>query len=235
MKECIVIDDLEIEIRRSARRKNVDLIVDRHGDIVISVPQPLPQDEIHRICKQKQVWLYQTLNRKQQSLSFPEAKKYVTGEGFYYLGRKYRLKLLYGSKANSSRQVTFRNGRLFLHSDRVDQGRELFVKWYTKRASLWLEKKMSQLSLRVATNPKSVQVRDLGYRWGSCTKSGRVYFHWRIILLPPQRIEYLVLHELVHLIEHSHNSEFYRRLSRACPDYKNHQNWLRIYGDQYAL
>lgn len=234
MSECLLINDLEIEIRRSGRRKNVDLVVDRQGQIVISVPADLSQEKVFKICKEKQVWIYQTLNKKQQSLHIAEPKEFVSGEGFFYLGRKYRLKLAYNNTCKKE-ALQFRNGRFFLCHDKIEQGRELFVKWYSHRAKLWLENKTNQLSLRVATKPKSIQIRDLGYRWGSCTKSMQLLFHWRIILLPPERIEYLILHELVHLLEHSHSRSFYGRLSRACPDYREQENWLRLNGDKYML
>lgn len=75
----------------------------------------------------------------------------------------------------------------------------------------------------------------LGYRWGSCGKDDMLYFHWRVILLPPVRIEYLVLHELCHLHEHDHGEAFYERLRRASPDYRAHDAWLRAHGDDYSL
>jgi len=71
--------------------------------------------------------------------------------------------------------------------------------------------------------------------WGSCGKDGMLHFHWRVILLPPVRIEYLVLHELCHLHEHDHSDAFYERLRRASPDYRVHDAWLRAHGDDYGL
>lgn len=234
MNEYLTFEDLEIEVRRSARRKHVDLVVDRDGQIVVSVPQALSNADICQICKDKKVWIYRTLDHKGQSLYESYPKKYVTGEGFYYLGRKYRLKVLY-QFGNDSAPLHFLNGRFLLRSDNVEKGNELFIEWYTQYAQIWLEKKIGQLDVRVAVKPQSVQVRDLGYRWASCTKSNKLHFHWRIILLPPEQIEYLILHELVHLIEHSHSKEFYKRLSWACPSYREHENWLRLNGDQYRL
>lgn len=234
MSECLLIDDLEIEVRRSDKRQNVDLVVDRNGQIVISVPAQLSDEEISKVCNQKKIWLYQTLEKKNESIHLAEPKKYVTGEGFFYLGRKYRLKLIY-NEPNKSEPLKFRDGRFLLNNGKAKQGHELFVKWYSKRGQQWLEKKVLQLSTRVAKKPNSIQVRDLGYRWGSCTKQNQLLFHWRTILLPPERIEYLILHELVHLIEHSHNQRFYDRLAWACPEYKQHENWLRLHGDKYIL
>ena len=109
------------------------------------------------------------------------------------------------------------------------------MRWYTRHAQNWISQKCASLQARVAANPKSVKTRDLGYRWGSCTDGGNVNFHWRCILLPAPRVEYLILHELCHLHEHNHGPGFYERLRRASPDHLAHEQWLRENGDEYDL
>ncbi|BBO69897.1 hypothetical protein DSCA_38270 [Desulfosarcina alkanivorans] len=83
--------------------------------------------------------------------------------------------------------------------------------------------------------PESIEIRDLGFRWGSCASKGKLLFHWRLILLPPERIDYLILHELVHLHGHNHSPASYDRLKRAAPDYERQEEWLRRIGDQYGF
>ena len=86
MNEIVEINDLKVEVRRSPRRRTVDLIVDRFGDLVINVPQALPHAEIENIVRRKQEWIYTKIGRKEIVLSASVNKEYVTGEGFYYLG-----------------------------------------------------------------------------------------------------------------------------------------------------
>jgi len=117
----------------------------------------------------------------------------------------------------------------------VLRGREVFINWYTKRAEDWVPRRVQLLQDRVGVVPESIEIRDLGFRWGSCTEKGKILFHWRLILLPPERIDYLILHELVHLHEHNHSPAFYERLRRAAPEYERHEEWLRRNGDQYGL
>jgi predicted metal-dependent hydrolase len=69
-------------------------------------------------------------------------------------------------------------------------------------------------------------VRDLGYRWGSCGKNDRLYFHWKSILLPPRIAEYIVVHEIAHLHERLHTHAFWQRVKRAMPDYERRKSWL---------
>lgn len=69
-------------------------------------------------------------------------------------------------------------------------------------------------------------MRELGFRWGSCGAGGKLYFHWRTMLLPPPLIEYVVVHELVHLLEPHHTPEFWTRVERAMPDFERRRRLL---------
>jgi type I restriction enzyme M protein len=131
--------------------------------------------------------------------------------------------------------LEFEKGRFFLSHTLAPKGKEIFMQWYCGQAVEWIKRRVNALKDRVAAEPESVGIRDLGFRWGSCTHKGKMFFHWRIILLPPERIDYLILHELVHIHEHNHSPAFYERLRRASPDYKQHEDWLRRYGDLYSL
>jgi predicted metal-dependent hydrolase len=109
------------------------------------------------------------------------------------------------------------------------------VEWYCERAAEWIGRRVKALKGRMAAEPKAIGIRDLGFRWGSCTHTGKTFFHWRTILLPPERIDYLVMHELAHIHEHNHSPAFYERLRRASPDHKQHEDWFRRNGDLYSL
>ena len=236
MNENLQIDDLKVEVRRSVRRLNVDLTVDRDGGVVIAVPDSMKTADITRIIRNKQMWIYTALSRKEATHKGPPPKEYVSGEGFFYLGRKYRLKVLRDGQApGTGATLQLQNDRFCLPSELVPDGRSVFLKWYSDRAAEWITRRMNALKERVAAAPQSIEIRDLGFRWASCTQKGKMFFHWRTILLPPERIDYLILHELVHLHEHNHSPAFYERLRRASPDFKQHEDWFRRYGDLYSL
>ncbi len=100
------------------------------------------------------------------------------------------------------------------------------VRWYSERGQPWLQKRVERFQRRVGVAPNAVTVQDLGYRWGSCGKRGRLFFHWRTILLPPPVIEYVVVHELVHLLEAHHTPAFWARVERVMPDFAGRKQWL---------
>lgn len=231
MSSLLTIDNLCVEVHRSSRRRQVDLTVERDGRVVVAAPERLTDEEIDKLVRSRLVSLHSNLARKREVLSNQPAKQYVTGEGFYYLGRKFRLKLVDATDDG----LRLLNGRFLLPRASARDGRSHFVRWYTEHAQQWLFDRASSLQDRVAAHPTVIRIRDLGYRWGSCTENGAVNFHWRIILLPPPRIDYLILHELCHLHEHNHSPAFYERLRRAAPDHHEHERWLRENGDHYCL
>ncbi|MGC8492347.1 MAG: M48 family metallopeptidase [Syntrophobacteraceae bacterium] len=234
--EKIEIKDLSIEVKRSSRRKTVELTVERDGAVVLHAPKEAALAGLESMVCERLLWIYQQLGRKEEELYRLPAKEFVAGEGFYYRGRKYRLKILDSPVSFTNNEILkLQNGRFILLRQFVPKARETFVTWYTRRAEEWIGRRIQPLQERVGVRLKSMEVRDLGFRWGSCAEKGKLFFHWRIILLPPERIDYLILHELVHIREHSHNAAFYQRLRVAAPDYELHQEWLRENGDRYAL
>ena len=85
---------------------------------------------------------------------------------------------------------------------------------------------MERYAARVGVQPGGMEVRDLGFRWGSCGKDGTVNLHWATILLPPSAVDYVIVHELSHLVEPNHTPEFWLRVERAMPDYGQRREWL---------
>jgi hypothetical protein len=231
MNNSIIVDNLTVEIRRSGRRRHVDLTVERDGSVVVAAPDRFGDEEVEKLVRSRLVNLHSHIARKREILSNQPVKEYVTGEGFYYLGRKYRLKLV----DDGTTSLRLLNGRFLLPRAMAAKGREAFIRWYTEHGQQWLRERAIPLEERVAIHPTSITVRDLGFRWGSCAESGAVNFHWRIILLPPKQIDYLILHELCHLHEHDHSRAFYTRLGRAVPDHGEHEEWLRTNGDRFNL
>ena len=80
-----------------------------------------------------------------------------------------------------------------------------------------------------------MQIRELGNRWGSCNPKGDLYFHWRVALLPRSMIEYVTVHEMVHLVQPDHNQDFWNRVARAIPDWQERKSWLAKNGAIYDL
>jgi len=231
--KSLTYEDLELEIRESARRRTLELIVDRDGSLVLATPPDVPVEVLERFVREKSEWIYLRLAEKESKAQPKVPREYVTGEGFPYLGRSYRLRIV-DNEAHTPPLRLYR-GRFELRENAILQAPEHFANWYTIHLRPILDREIAALAERVGAQPREVHVQDLGYRWGSSSKRGHLYFHWRVAMLPRAMIAYLVAHELVHLVERRHSDAFWSRVEQVIPDYAERVQWLREYGGMYDL
>jgi predicted metal-dependent hydrolase len=222
---------LVVEIQHSSKRKTVELYVD-HGKVRIVVPSSLDEQRIRRILESKKNWIRQKL-RIQSEFLIPKGKEYVSGESFSYLGKNYRLKV---SQTGRS-EVKLRSGRLevgvdrgLTASERKKTVRESLMRWYRDRAEDRLQEKTARYAKILGAVPQSVKVREFKSRWGSCSVRNDIAFNWRIIVAPHRIVDYVVVHELSHLIKHDHSEQFWKTIERVLPDYRERKDWLRWNG-----
>jgi len=220
------VDDLTFLLRRSPRRKTLQITVDRGGELVLAAPENADPGQLAAFVREKRYWVYTKLAEKALLQRPIPRKEYVDGEGFLYLGRSYRLKLV----DDQEEALKLAGGRFRLLRDLTERGREEFIRWYSERGRDWLSAKVAEHASRIEVTPSGVKVQDLGYRWGSCGKGNHLYFHWKTALLPRPIAEYVVIHELVHLRHPHHTPEFWQRLERALPDFERRKQWLARHG-----
>jgi hypothetical protein len=223
--EHVTVDDLRFELRRSPRRRSVQVTVDRHGELLLYAPDDCPVATMEDFVREKRTWIYTKLAEKEALLPKAPPKQYVSGESFPYLGRTYRLLLV--DDDSQDVPVKLERGRFRMRRGDAPEGRRHMVAWYTRHALPWLQRLVQRLERRVGASPTVIAVQDLGYRWGSCSSTGRVNFHWRTILMPPPLVEYVVAHELVHLLEPHHTERFWLHVERVIPDMRQRRGQLR--------
>jgi predicted metal-dependent hydrolase len=219
---CILVDDLQLTVKRSAKRRTMQITVERTGALVVSAPPSVGVAQLCDFVREKRFWIYTKLAEKQRLQHQIGHKEFIGGEGFLYLGRSYRLKLV----KQQDTPLKLANGRFVLCQEAQANAREHFIRWYSEKAKLWLWGKVMSYQSRMEVAPTDVRVQDLGYRWGSCGKGARLYFHWKTILLPISIAEYVVVHEMAHLHEPHHTPAFWLRVERVMPDYAQRKSWL---------
>jgi predicted metal-dependent hydrolase len=222
----LTVNDLKFELRRSSARRALEITVDRGGELILSAPPEVSVAMLRDFVHRKRMWVYKQLAKKDALGLHTRTKEYVDGEGFAYLGRSYRLKLV----PESDVAVKLQAGRFIMPTALAREGHAHIVRWYCEHARPWLARKVNEYQARMEVEPTGVKVQDLGYRWGSCGKGAWLYFHWKTILLPARVAEYVVVHELAHLHEPHHTPEFWRRVERAMPDYELRKSWLAARG-----
>ncbi len=222
----MTVGDLHVEVRASNRRTTLQLTIDRGGELIVFAPVDCDAPVVRRFVREKRQWIYKKLAEKDALRRPVLTKEYVSGEGFPYLGRSYRLLLVDEQPV----PVKLEAGRLKMRRSAAANGRAHIVDWYTVHAQWWLSERANRIAARVGVTPSGIFVQDLGYRWGSCGTGERLNFHWKTVLLPPRMAEYVVAHELVHIRAAHHTPEFWEKLERAMPDFAARKEWLAMNG-----
>ena len=229
--DSLRIGDLEIEVAVSPRRRTVRLTIERDARVVAAVPPGLPREQLESMLRARTDWIYGKLEAREAAAAARPLKEFVSGEGFCYLGRSYRLKVVDDSPAS----VALVHGRLLLRRDRVDRAEDDLIAWYRARGQAWLPSRAAPWAERMRAPLSEITVRRLGYRWGSCSSKGAVNIHWATMQLPIALIDYILVHELAHLHESGHAPAFWRVVGRAMPDFVPRRAELERYGAQLWL
>lgn len=226
---------LEFGIRRSPRRRTVSVVVDPEDGVLLTAPESVPIQKLNAVVEKKATWILERLRWVEQLEERLPPREYVSGETFLYLGRHYRLKVL---RPRKLAEVKLVRGLLEVGPERsrLATQRPLAIRraleaWYRERAS-------DRISERVAVWMSELGVSEVGEvllraqqkRWASCDAAGNLRFNWRIVQAPMRLLDYVVAHELTHLIHADHTRTFWRKLGSVMADYEQRREQLRLMG-----
>jgi len=220
-------------IRRSGRRGTVSVAVEPSGQVVLTAPAAATVERLDRVVREKARWIVERARRRER-LPRAAVREFVSGETMLYLGRSYRLRVVQGAHAAATRLergwLVATVGRGLDSSQRARLVRASLVAWYRFRAEVQLRERAAKWAEKLGVRPGEILIRDPRARWGSCDLSRTLRFSWRIVQAPPAVGDYVVAHELVHLIHRGHPPQFWATLGRSIPDYERLRERLRELG-----
>ena len=228
---ALVVGDLVLAVAPPSDRKTIEIVVERDASLVLKAPPTATIERAKQFVTAKRPWVYRKLAEKDALTGPPVVKQFVEGEGFAYLGRSYRLTLITDPGAKEG--VRLERGRFHLPSKEADRGAAAMRRWYAKVGGQWLRHRIRPWAARLGEEAVEVEVRDLGYRWGSArpaTGPQRINLHWATLQLPPSLIDYVLVHELAHLQETNHTPDFWKIVARLMPIYETHKTTLATNG-----
>jgi predicted metal-dependent hydrolase len=214
-----------------SRRSTADIVIERDGSVVVRAPEWIGDEEVESIVGSKHYWIYQALAEWRDLNATRVLREYKNGEGFLYLGRAYRLLLV----GDQTEPLQLKAGRFALRRDLVGQGeiaaaKAAFRDYYIARGLDRIHRRVAYYAPKVGVKPASVEVRDLGNRWASCSSSGKLTFHWKCMMAPLTIIDYIVVHELCHFHCRDHTEAFWNEVDKVIPNYRERKAWLRKHG-----
>lgn len=202
-----------------SRRKTIALVIDSDGELIVRAPFYASENDILRLVQEKQDWIEQkTREMKQKTIERPRLLL-QEGETIPYLGRECMI------FRGMTRKICF-DGNAFLLPESEDAGAKL-VSWYKKRAAVILKERVESIAEKMQVSPAGVKITSAKTRWGSCSYTNHLNFTWRLIMCPPEVVDYVVVHELCHIIHKNHSKSFWKSVEGIDASYREHEKWLK--------
>lgn len=219
----------EAEVIRTNRKKTIAFKI-AEGKVSILVPKSLAAKEISSLILKKQRWINEKLELQKASPTI-KPKAFVAEEIFSYLGNDVRLKIVAGAypKIQFDQQnliVSVRNPTL----DNATAIKQLLIKWYQQQAYIALSEKTQYYAKIIGVSPTNICIKTYKARWGSCSTRGEIYYNWKIMMAPVNIIDYLVVHELCHILHHNHSPSFWLAVEKYHPEFRTAKAWLKANG-----
>jgi predicted metal-dependent hydrolase len=217
-----------------SKRKSVGLEIQADGALLVRAPLDLARREIEALVAKKAGWI-----AEKQALvlaRLPAAHQYASGELFWFLGKACPLHVT-GSPAPPAGggQLYFSAGQFFLENVPARHAPALFTRWYQIQARAVIGKRAAELAARHGFHFASLRITSARTRWGSCSSRATLSFAWRLVMAPPEVIDYVIVHELCHLAHPNHSPAFWAAVAALDPACAAHRAWLHTHSSQLVI
>lgn len=205
-------------------RRSLSLTINKNGELIVRAPKRMDVDDILKFIKQKEQWI--TTKQNQVKSSLLKNKKIIDYEVFLFCGKEY--KKVYVSK---QKDIELNDNSFSIPKGHTtDKELKLIKRWYASMTKEILTLRVNYFADLMQLNYLSVGIDNCKTRWGSCSKSGILKFNLRLCMLPHKIIDYIIIHELSHLIEFNHSKQFYNIIGSIMPDWQTQRKKLKDYG-----
>lgn len=209
-----------IDLKRNARARRMTLRVSRlDGRVTLSVPKRLKESEARAFAEEKAPWI------RKQLAAQPDVQTPSVGGHLLYQGE------LHPVVAGKGRAAKLINGRFEAPGDTETAPKKLaaLLKFLARDR---LVSASDHYAVALGAEYSAIQLRDTRSRWGSCSSQGKLMYSWRLIMAPPEVLDYVAAHEVAHLREMNHSAAFWNLVAQIYPDYETPRAWLRENGNQ---
>jgi len=214
-------DNIPIEKVVRSKRRTIALVITPEAHLIVRAPLRAPAAMIDEFVREKSGWIRKKIGEMKQRPAAPW-HEYAEGEAFLFLGRSYPLHIEEGRGG-----IIERTDRLCVCRTLQPDIRNRLKRWYMQEARKEIHARCMWFSMKTGYVPASIRITDARQRWGSCTHKGGFNFSWQLIQAPPEIVDYVIVHELVHIRQPDHSKKFWSKVREIMPDYERRRKWLR--------
>lgn len=222
--------EIHIDQLIRSKRRTISLEINPDGSLTVRAPMRAPDEEIKALVNSKKDWIIKKQKLASEKAKEALPKQFVSGEMFLYLGVNYPLEIV---DKRSAPLVL--NGKFLLAAGLQAHARQVFEKWYRAQASQVIKPRTAALADRYDFQFTMIRINGAKTRWGSCGPKGSLNFPWRLVMAPENVIDYVIVHELVHLRVRNHSKGYWQAVKGIMPDYEERLNWLKENGHRLSL
>ncbi len=196
-----------------SKRRTIALIVERDGSVTVRAPLKLSAKSIEEFVAKHANWVEK--KREEVRAMQPEPpRQYLAGEQFLFLGRPYSLEIVRNTAKTLELADSFK-----LSESEQRNAEAVFRSWYRKQAARIIGERVAYFAKLFGLDVRSMRITSARTRWGSCSPKGVLSFSWRLLMTPPEVIDYVIVHELAHTVHHNHSKHFWDLVEKWMPDY----------------
>ena len=219
-----------VAVIRSPRKKTASIMIERDGSICVRVPDELSDSKILEILDSKEYSIVKNQTLWHIANDGKEERLFVNGQVFMFKGQNYSLCY----KDDASAEIEFKDDSFLLNSS-VKNSKAAFERFYKAECKKFVDERFEIFKDKIPVQPQKIDVRQMLTRWGSCTPNGNIYINWNCIMAPQFVFDYILVHELVHLKYHRHDTDFWQTVGFILPDFESAKAWLLKNGVKMEL
>ena len=219
--------DISYSVKRSLKRTKITITIERDRRVVVHAPLHASDEAIARIVEAKRHWIYEKTQhcQKYKGRPHPPGKELVNGESALYLGRSYRIEIV-----DKEMECIRFDQRFLIPASRAPYRMDAMREWYIGRAKERILPRVVKRARELGVSFGKARIVDTRYRWGSCTVRDNINLNWRLIKAPIYVVDYVIAHELAHLLEPNHTPRFWNIVKTQVPSMDRARCWLREHG-----
>lgn len=204
-------------------RRSISITISKAGEVIVHAPKRLPIEKIMSFVIDKESWILK--KQKEIKSTLINNNDLLNYKAFNFCGKKYLPCEVHGIK-----KIELSSTNLLVPENL--EKKELLLKiekWYIKMAKLILGERLEYFANLMQLDYNTLSISNSKNRWGSCDINGNIKLNYRVIMLPHKLIDYIIIHELAHLIEMNHSKKFYNIIECIMPDYSTYRKQLKDY------
>ncbi|NEZ70637.1 M48 family peptidase [Clostridium botulinum] len=226
MKDIFLMGERLQYILKTKKRKTISIKIGK--EFIIEVTAPLGTNEytIEQVLKKEEKWIIKKIKKLKEVENF---------NGYYYLGELYYLKIKEVRSLYFKLELDSNKFMVYINSGILKEKREVIIKdnlekFYKEKAVKVLKERTDYYSNILKVSPKNIVIKNQKTLWGSCSSKGNINYNYKIVMAPLKILDYIVVHELCHLVHMNHSKDFWQLVESIIPDFKERRNWLKENG-----